>query len=205
MAELASGGRKRSSILLIAVLAAVVVVGVFVAGFLVGGASTSPSATPTTTPTPTTTTLPCTSTCIGFTSSSSATVVAGSRFSFTVTTTATGAPVTKIKKVGALPKGVHFRNNHNGTATLGRYTDIDQDEVGGWHLLLGLRRQSGEGQNEAGRDTGVYLDRPGLKPLTGASLASWRATTHPRAGAPPPSTTSPAHSVRLDRRCTRPR
>jgi hypothetical protein len=115
MAEPATEERKRSSILLIAALAAVVVVGIFVAGFLVGGTSTSPSATPT----PTTTTLPCTSTsnrCSGFTSRSSATVVAGSRFSFTVTTT--GAPVPKIKKLGRLPMGVRFRNNHNGTATL---------------------------------------------------------------------------------------
>jgi len=118
MAELAGGGRTRSSILLITALAVVVVVGVFAAGFLVGGASTSPSATPT--PTSTTTTLPCPRTsnrCVGFTSSSSATAVAGSPFSFTVTTT--GAPVTKIRKVGRLPKGIHFRDDHNGTAVLG--------------------------------------------------------------------------------------
>ena len=143
MTEPASGGRKRSSVLLIAALAAVVVVGVFMAGFLVGGASTSPSATSTSTststPTPTTTTLPCTNTsnrCIGFTSSSNATVVAGSRFSFTVITT--GAPVTRIKKVGTLPKGVHFRNNHNGTATLaGTPTSTKKKPaVGTYHLTI---------------------------------------------------------------------
>jgi len=65
------------------------------------------------------------------------------------------------------PKGHSFsrRSQRHGRAR--RYTDIDQDEVGGWELPLGLHCQSGQGQNEAGRDTSVYLDRPGLKPLKG--------------------------------------
>lgn len=111
------------------------VVGVFVAGFLIGGASTNPSATPT----PTTSTLPCTSAsnrCVGFTSSSSATVVAGSPFSFTITTT--GASATKIKKLGRLPKGVQFRNNHNGTATIsGTPTSTKhKSALGTYHLTI---------------------------------------------------------------------
>ncbi len=51
----------------------------------------------------------------GITNSTRATATAGDTFSFTVTTT--GGP-TSIKKRGRLPQGLHFRNNHNGTATI---------------------------------------------------------------------------------------
>jgi len=134
MAESGSGQRRRSSTVLIAVSVAVVIVGLFVAGFLVGGASTSPPATPTTT-----TIVACTSTssrCIGISSSPSDTVVMSSPFSFTVTTE--GAPVTKIKKVGRLPRGVSFQNNHNGTATLAGTPESTKRKpaVGTYHLTF---------------------------------------------------------------------
>jgi len=53
-----------------------------------------------------------------FTSVASATFVVGQAGSFTVTTSA-GYPVTtSLKEIGALPGGVAFRNNGDGTATL---------------------------------------------------------------------------------------
>jgi hypothetical protein len=51
-----------------------------------------------------------------FTSASSTTFVAGSAGSFTVTTT--GSPTPSITQTGALPSGVTFTNNGNGTGTL---------------------------------------------------------------------------------------
>jgi hypothetical protein len=51
-----------------------------------------------------------------FTSSSHASAVSGHGFSFTVSTS--GTPTPKVKKHGRLPKGIHFRKNRNGTATL---------------------------------------------------------------------------------------
>lgn len=50
------------------------------------------------------------------TSGSSTTATVGSTFSFPVTTL--GATTSKLKKHGKLPRGVHFHNNHDGTATL---------------------------------------------------------------------------------------
>jgi hypothetical protein len=50
------------------------------------------------------------------TSATSATTLAGSAFSFTITTA--GSPVTSIKKSGPLPTGLHFTDNGNGTATI---------------------------------------------------------------------------------------
>jgi len=51
-----------------------------------------------------------------FTSAPNAPATAGSSFSFLVTTS--GSPVPVLKKKGKLPKGLHFVNNHNGTATI---------------------------------------------------------------------------------------
>ena len=41
---------------------------------------------------------------------------AGQSFSFLVTTS--GSPTPSFKGKGRLPKGVHFLNNHDGTATI---------------------------------------------------------------------------------------
>ncbi len=51
-----------------------------------------------------------------FTSDPNASGTAGTSFSFLVTTS--GSPTPNIKKKGRLPRGVHFVNNHNGTATI---------------------------------------------------------------------------------------
>jgi hypothetical protein len=50
------------------------------------------------------------------TSDPNATAQAGSPFSFLVTTS--GSPTPSVKKKGRLVKGLHFVNNHNGTATI---------------------------------------------------------------------------------------
>ena len=50
------------------------------------------------------------------TSAPNASATAGSSFSFQVTTS--GSPVPVLKKKGRLPKGLHFVNDHNGTATI---------------------------------------------------------------------------------------
>jgi hypothetical protein len=51
-----------------------------------------------------------------FSNPARATAIAGSSFLFTVSTT--GTPTPSLKKKGKLPAGLHFRNNHNGTATI---------------------------------------------------------------------------------------
>jgi hypothetical protein len=51
-----------------------------------------------------------------FTNSNRATAKAGSQFSFQVTTS--GSPTPRLKKHGRLPRGLHFHNNHNGTAKI---------------------------------------------------------------------------------------
>ena len=50
------------------------------------------------------------------TSASSATSIVGTAFSFTVTTT--GAPAPKLTETGALPSGITFTDNGDGTATI---------------------------------------------------------------------------------------
>jgi acid phosphatase len=45
-----------------------------------------------------------------------ATANAGKSFLFSISTT--GSPTPKLKKKGHLPSGLHFRNNHDGTATI---------------------------------------------------------------------------------------
>jgi hypothetical protein len=112
--------------LVIALCAALLIIGIFVAGYLVGNASTSPPTPVTTTSTTTATSTKPESGTAGFcdelatrcaiTSGTGDTVVAGAPFSFTVTTS--GSPVPSLRRTGRLPKGVHFVNNHDGTATL---------------------------------------------------------------------------------------
>jgi hypothetical protein len=48
------------------------------------------------------------------TNPSRATAFAGKSFAFLITTS--GSPMPKLKKKGKLPAGLHFRNNHDGTA-----------------------------------------------------------------------------------------
>ncbi len=50
------------------------------------------------------------------TSAASATSIVGAAFSFTVTTT--GSPTPALTETGALPAGVTFTDNGNGTATI---------------------------------------------------------------------------------------
>ena len=116
-----SGGqRSRSTILVIAATGVVLIAGLFVAGILIGGSSTGHSASPTTATTAPVTTAPVTTEtckaiagqCLSIDSSPRDTVVVGSPFTFTVTTT--GPPVPKIKERGKLPKGVKF---YKGTGT----------------------------------------------------------------------------------------
>jgi hypothetical protein len=51
-----------------------------------------------------------------FTSASRATARAGAMFTFPISTT--GTPTPSLKKKGHLPAGLHFHNNHDGTATI---------------------------------------------------------------------------------------
>jgi hypothetical protein len=50
------------------------------------------------------------------TSSNAVSATKGAPFSFRITTS--GTPTPSIARVGALPKGLRFRDNHNGTATI---------------------------------------------------------------------------------------
>jgi hypothetical protein len=54
--------------------------------------------------------------CIAFTSAATDSVRVGTPFTFRITTS--GPAGTRIRKTGRSPKGVHFINNHDGTATL---------------------------------------------------------------------------------------
>jgi acid phosphatase len=51
-----------------------------------------------------------------FATAAGATTTAGAQFSFLVRTT--GTPTPRLKKHGRLPRGLHFHNNHNGTADI---------------------------------------------------------------------------------------
>jgi alpha-tubulin suppressor-like RCC1 family protein len=53
---------------------------------------------------------------VSLTSAPTATAVAGTPFTFTVT--ATGTPAPSIKRTGALPKGLHLADQHNGQAII---------------------------------------------------------------------------------------
>ncbi len=67
---------------------------------------------------------------LAITSATSATFVEGQAGTFTVT--ATGFPVAALKETGALPAGVTFVDNHNGTATL---SGTAQTATGGNYTL----------------------------------------------------------------------
>ena len=67
------------------------------------------------------------------TSDPNAAAKAGFPFSFTVTTS--GSPTPVIKRKGKLPKGVHFVNNHNGTATLSGTPNLTKG-LGIYHVTI---------------------------------------------------------------------
>jgi Putative Ig domain len=69
------------------------------------------------------------------TSGDAATAEAGSPFSFTVTTT--GSPVPSIACTGAVPKGLGFVDNGNGTATISGTPDATRTRV--HHLTIRVR------------------------------------------------------------------
>ncbi len=77
-----------------------------------------------------------------FTSAPNASATAGSSFSFQVTTS--GSPVPVLKKKGRLPKGLHFVNDHNGTATISGNPKLSAVGV---HSLT-LFAQFGSGKNK---------------------------------------------------------
>jgi Putative Ig domain len=59
-----------------------------------------------------------------FTSAATATATVGSAFSFTVATTG-GSPVPLLAEAGALPSGITFKDNGDGTATLSGTPDVN--------------------------------------------------------------------------------
>ena len=67
------------------------------------------------------------------TSAPNASGEAGFSFSFLVTTS--GSPTPTIKRTGKLPKGVHFVNNHNGTATISGIPSVNKG-IGTYHLTI---------------------------------------------------------------------
>lgn len=62
-----------------------------------------------------------------------ATANAGAQFSFLVTTT--GTPTPRLKKHGRLPRGLHFHNNHNGTAKIWG-TPSSRDSRGSYSVTI---------------------------------------------------------------------
>ena len=75
-----------------------------------------------------------------FTSAADASATAGSSFSFLVTTS--GSPLPVLKKKGKLPHGLHFRNNHNGTATISGIPKLSS--VGVYRFTLSARFGTGK-------------------------------------------------------------
>jgi hypothetical protein len=109
----------RSPAALLTLAGVVLAAGLFVGGIALGRATTH-SAPPASSGTATTAGGGCTAgnpgQCIAFTSGSSDTVTVGTPFTFQITTS--GSAGIRIRKTGRTPKGVHFTNNHDGTATL---------------------------------------------------------------------------------------
>ena len=116
----------RSPAALITLAAVVGAAGLFVGGIALGRSSTQPTQSGPTGSSPragTATTAAagaCSagnpSQCITFTNASTDTVVLDKPFTFRITTS--GPAGTRIRKTGRTPKGVHFTNNHDGSATL---------------------------------------------------------------------------------------
>jgi hypothetical protein len=51
-----------------------------------------------------------------------------------------------IKKKGKLPKGVHFKNNHNGTATISGIPNLNKG-IGVYHLTIRATFGKGKTRN----------------------------------------------------------
>ena len=109
----------RSPAALITLAGVVLAAGLFVGGVALGRA-TSHSGSPASSQTTTTPGRSCgpggAGRCIAFTSAPTDTVRVGTPFTFRITTS--GPAGTRIRKTGRAPKGVHFVNDHDGTATL---------------------------------------------------------------------------------------
>ena len=67
------------------------------------------------------------------TSDPNASAKAGFSSSFLITTS--GSPTPAVHKKGKLPKGVHFKNNHDGTATISGIPNINKG-IGVYHLTI---------------------------------------------------------------------
>ena len=80
-----------------------------------------------------------------FTSATTATVTAGTPFSFEVDTT--GTPVPSITEAGTLPAGLTFVDNGNGTATIAGTAAVGT--TGTFPIALGAKSYVGDGQPDA--------------------------------------------------------
>ena len=87
------------------------------------------------------------------TSSPTASATAGENFTLLVTTS--GSPVPNIKRKGHLPKGVHFHNNHDGTATITGTPNLTKG-VGLYRVTL--TATFGRGKSKQIVTQGVHLD-----------------------------------------------
>lgn len=90
------------------------------------------------------------------TSASDATTLAGSPFSFAVTTA--GSPVRSITKTGTLPEGLHFTDNHNGTATI---EGTPGGQTGGvYQLTITATFGDGSAKQTVVQQFSLFVDEP---------------------------------------------
>ena len=138
----------RSPAALLTLAGVVLAAGLFVGGLALGRATTHSATPPGTTETTTSVGGGCVAggarRCLAFTSAPTDTVRVNSRFSFRITTSSSTG--TRIRKVGKLPKGVHFTNNHDGSATLaGTVVQARRHSVTGtYHLTVTAAIGSGK-------------------------------------------------------------
>ncbi len=98
-----------------------------------------------------------------FTSGASDTVLAGAAFTYTIS--ASGTPAPTISESGALPSGVTFTNNGNGTATLAGTSSV---AAGTYSFTLTASNSAGS------PDTQVFLLNVDTTPVfTSSSSTSW--------------------------------
>jgi hypothetical protein len=90
------------------------------------------------------------------TSPANTTTLAGVPFSFTVTTA--GSPVESITEQGALPKGLHFADNGDGTATISGTPGAKSG--GSYTLTITARFGSGAGAQSVAQQLTLVVDRP---------------------------------------------
>ena len=105
-----------------------------------------------------------------FTSADSAAFTTGMADSFTITTT--GLPVAALAKTGAMPSGLSFTDNGDGTATIsGVASDDSAPPADSQNYLLTLEADSAAG--EASQSFTLTVSNPGVAP----AFASADATT----------------------------